>query len=163
MSPAKSARKGTLMVVVVWLVFLASACWAAYDSSQLRSRADRTHLSGLAKTSPVGWFLGVVLIWIVAFPAYLIVRPKLVQAAQGPAGYALPYPMQYAQAAGPQGYPPPQVYAVPQTVVPRTNTAPPAVAPPTTSQTPSGVPTGAPVSPDGYWWWDGAAWQPVPR
>ena len=35
-------------------------------------------------------------------------------------------------------------------------------APAITAGTGGPVPADAPRSPDGYWWWDGAAWQPIP-
>ena len=40
---------------------------------------------------------------------------------------------------------------------------PPPASPPTPPSPPtvSGPPAGAPISADGKWWWDGAAWVPV--
>ena len=88
------------------LVVLASAIWMAVDASQLGY--DKRDIRGLAAMGPVGWFFAGLLLWIVAFPLYLVKRGELKAAGEfrrqalagGPAAGFLP------QGYPPQGYPP---------------------------------------------------------
>ncbi len=98
------------------LVVLASAIWMAVDASQLGY--DKRDIRGLAAMGPVGWFFAGLLLWIVAFPLYLVKRGELKAAGEfrrqalagGPAAGFLPqgYPPQGYPPQGflPQGYPP---------------------------------------------------------
>lgn len=62
------------------LVVIATSIWMAVDASQLGY--DKRDLRGLAAMSPAGWLLAGLLLWIVAFPMYLIKRPELKAAGQ---------------------------------------------------------------------------------
>ena len=55
-----------------------TSIWTFLDSTKLRENGDE--LSGLANTTPVVWFVGCLLLWIVVFPLYLFVRPQLIHA-----------------------------------------------------------------------------------
>lgn len=55
------------------LAVLATSIWAAIDSSRLRLREYNTLLA----TGPIHLFMGVLLLWIVVFPSYLVVRSKI--------------------------------------------------------------------------------------
>ena len=58
---------------VVWLLILGSALWAAYDARITQPWRYRT---GLANRPPM-IFVGVLLLWIVVLPWYLIVRGRI--------------------------------------------------------------------------------------
>lgn len=116
-----------MMVFVVLL----SSIWMAVDADRLGY--DKRDIQGLAAVGPAGWFFAGLLLWIVAFPLYLIKRPELKAAGERrrlglgraqamgylppppPPGYAPPYgppPPPYG-AYGPPPYPPPPHYGHP--------------------------------------------------
>ena len=58
---------------LVWAMVLATAAWAAFDSSKLRAHEYK---SGVALKAPA-LFLGIALLWILGFPWYLIFRERV--------------------------------------------------------------------------------------
>jgi hypothetical protein len=103
------------------LVVLGSSIWMAVDASQLGY--DKRDVKGLAAMGPAGWLLAGLLLWIVAFPLYLIKRPELKAAGErrrqwalgGGGPPALPGQVPYGQP--PYGQPPygqPPQYGPPQ-------------------------------------------------
>ncbi|MBP7287001.1 MAG: SHOCT domain-containing protein [Nannocystaceae bacterium] len=62
------------------LIVLASAAWMAVDAAQLGY--DKRDVRGLAAMSPAGWFICGLLLWIVAFPLYLVKRGELREAGE---------------------------------------------------------------------------------
>lgn len=60
---------------VMGLVVLGTSIWMAVDASQLGY--DKRDLRGLGAMGPTGWFLAGILLWIVAFPLYLVKRGEL--------------------------------------------------------------------------------------
>lgn len=56
-----------------FLVVLGSAAWAAFDSAALELRRYKSRLA----VGPAAVFLAVALLWILAFPTYLMLRQKL--------------------------------------------------------------------------------------
>jgi hypothetical protein len=71
---AAIAQDSTGLPLVLLLV-VGSAVWAAWDSSQIRLRDYKSGFSN----EPVGIALGILLIWIVAFPVYLSKRYRISQ------------------------------------------------------------------------------------
>ena len=67
------------MVELFFIAVVGTSIWVWVDSAKLRSCAR--DVEGLAATSPVMWFLCCILMWIIAFPLYLLTRPQLVQAS----------------------------------------------------------------------------------
>ena len=63
------------------LVVIGCAVWVAVDASRLGARRGRLG-GGTLDMGPVSWFFATLLIWLIAFPCYLINRPKLVAARQ---------------------------------------------------------------------------------
>jgi hypothetical protein len=62
------------------LLIFGSSLWMAIDAYNLGLyRSDRD--LGLARTHPIAWFTGGLLLWILVFPIYLASRPKMVQFA----------------------------------------------------------------------------------
>lgn len=55
------------------LVVLGTALWAAYDSKEIGLQRYKSGIS----LSPPALFFGILLIWIAGFPWYLIVRGKI--------------------------------------------------------------------------------------
>jgi hypothetical protein len=117
------------MNAIMGLIVLGSAIWMGVDSAQLGY--DKRDIRGIAAMGPVGWFFCGWLLWIIAFPLYLVKRPELKAAGerrkqmlasgmpmQGlpPHGYPPPpyppYPPQQGYPPQP-GYPPPQGYPPP--------------------------------------------------
>jgi energy-coupling factor transporter transmembrane protein EcfT len=62
------APNPTMLSIVV-----ASAIWAAFDSSKIHLRKYKSGIS----YNPVVLFICIIGIWIIAFPWYLIVRGKI--------------------------------------------------------------------------------------
>lgn len=80
----------------VALIVIASAVVVGVDAARLG--AGKHKLGGMADTSPITWALGVLFLWIIVLPVYLIYRPKLA-AATGPVKRCgvcdQPYPAEY--------------------------------------------------------------------
>ena len=60
-------------VPLTWFMVFITAVWAAIDSSKIHLKRYKSGIS----YGPVVLFLGFLLLWIVAFPWYLIVRRKI--------------------------------------------------------------------------------------
>jgi hypothetical protein len=60
-------------IEVMILMLLGTAAWAAYDSKGIGLQRYKSGIS----LSPPALFAGIVLMWIVAFPWYLIVRGQI--------------------------------------------------------------------------------------
>ncbi|MCX4240319.1 SHOCT domain-containing protein [Paraliomyxa miuraensis] len=132
------------------LIVLVSAIWMAVDSSNLGY--DKRDLKGLAAIGPMGWFFCGLLLWIIAFPLYLIKRPELKEAGERrrrglggttpPAGYLPPPygqpPPPYGQA--PYGQPPPPYGQAPYGQPPPPYGQAPYGQPPPYGQAPYGQP-----------------------
>ncbi len=63
-----------------WLVVIASAVWVFIDANSIGVRKGL--VPGFFDSGPVGWSAATLLLWIVAFPAYLILRSKFKAAAE---------------------------------------------------------------------------------
>lgn len=63
---------GTGLNLVVPM-FLFSAAWAAWDAQRVGAR----HFHGWLGRGPLGVFLLVSIGWIIAFPAYLLLRERI--------------------------------------------------------------------------------------
>jgi len=62
--------------MVMVLVVLGTSIWVWFDARTLMARIPEEEcrkISGLA-TSPFGWAIGCVLLWLFVFPRYLFVR-----------------------------------------------------------------------------------------
>lgn len=116
------------MQLLMGLVVLASSLWMASDAARLGY--DTRDVRGVAAMSPGAWFICGLLLWIVAFPLYLIKRPELAAAGErrrlgmtgAPGFLPPPYP--------PQGYPPAPPQAYPPSAYPPPAYPPPAYPPP---------------------------------
>ena len=90
------------------LVVLATSIWMAVDASNIGY--DKRDVTGLGAMGPAGWLISGLLLWIVAFPLYLISRPGLQAAAARRRQYELQAQQTAALSAGPYGgwggYPP---------------------------------------------------------
>lgn len=136
------------------LILLGTTVWVGIDASNLGVRRGR--LAGSALDMSVGaWVVCCLLLWIVAFPCYLVARGRYVALQAAPVnGYSWP-------ALGPHGYVAPQPYsAVPPYGAPQPHVA---TYTPVAQTYQSGAPAAAPpqLSHDGHWWWDGQQWTPV--
>jgi len=66
------------------LAVVTTSFWVLFDAYRLMANVPKPALRTVTKatTSPFVWFIGCLLLWIVAFPWYLIVRGKY-KALQG--------------------------------------------------------------------------------
>lgn len=71
------------MGAAVIVIAVAGAAWAGLDAAKLGARRGRLG-GGLLDQGPLTWFAACLLVWIVAFPCYLVIRPKLLAAAAPP-------------------------------------------------------------------------------
>jgi hypothetical protein len=73
-----------------WLVVIGTSIWVLVDASNLGVRSGALG-GGFVDIGVVGWFVCCLLLWIVAFPAYLITRPRYAAirraAVVGPLGH----------------------------------------------------------------------------
>jgi hypothetical protein len=65
----------------VLLLVVGSAIFVGFDAHQIGARKGL--VKGVADMSALGWVLGCLLLWIVAFPLYLAKRPQIKAAAGG--------------------------------------------------------------------------------
>ncbi|MGH7941362.1 MAG: hypothetical protein ACREFR_09850, partial [Limisphaerales bacterium] len=56
-----------------WIMVIGTALWAAIDSTKIHLKRYESGIS----YGPVVLFIGLVLLWFIAFPWYLIVRHKI--------------------------------------------------------------------------------------
>lgn len=69
----------------MWLIILGTSAWVLYDASSIGVR--KGVITGLGDMGPVAWFVACLLLWIIAFPMYLIKRSAFIAAlkSDGPA------------------------------------------------------------------------------
>jgi hypothetical protein len=132
------------MEPVVLLLVIGTSVWVAVDAKNLGMQRGRIG-GGMLDMSVTGWVVCCLLLWIIAFPCYLVARGKY-QALQrnqenrfpmlaAEQGAVAPFGANVADPHGIQERTPPVAYATPP-------------APPQ-------------MSPDGLWWWNGQQWVPV--
>jgi hypothetical protein len=68
------------MSAMMGFVVLGTSIWMAADAAQLDY--DKRDVRGLAAMGPVSWMFAGLLLWIVAFPLYLLKRNELKAAGQ---------------------------------------------------------------------------------
>jgi len=64
----------------ITIVVFGSSGWVYADAKNLGVKKGL--VKGLANMSPMSWFIACLLLWIVAFPFYLIKRPALKRASE---------------------------------------------------------------------------------
>ncbi len=65
----------------MWIIVLGSAGWVLYDAKSIGVR--KGVITGIGNMGPWAWFFGCLLLWIVAFPMYLIKRGDFIKALKG--------------------------------------------------------------------------------
>jgi len=60
-------------VALSWFMILGTAIWAAIDSSKIQLNRYKSGIS----YGPFALFLGFLLLWVVAFPWYLVMRYRI--------------------------------------------------------------------------------------
>ena len=58
----------------MWLLVIGSSIWVFFDATTIGVKKGQ--VSGVADMSPIGWLLGCLLLWIIAFPLYLSKRSE---------------------------------------------------------------------------------------
>lgn len=66
-----------------FLLVIVTSIWVFVDARKIGVRKGL--VTGLADLSPAGWLVACLLLWVVAFPLYLVKRPALKMAAGGAA------------------------------------------------------------------------------
>jgi hypothetical protein len=118
------------MATVIWLFPLGSCVWVYFDARELGIRKGRLGGGGL-DMSPTSWVICCALLWLIAFPAYLVARGRYRALST-----ATPAPTAV------------QPWAAPAAVIPVQSRPTQQAAPPQ-------------LSADGHWWWNGAQWVPA--
>jgi hypothetical protein len=67
--------------MLIWTIIITSSIWVYYDAKKIGAR--RGLLSGFFNLGPLAWAFCCLLLWIIGFPAYLIMREKIKAAAHG--------------------------------------------------------------------------------
>lgn len=127
---------GVIAPLVSLLVFVGSVIWVGFDASQIGVK--RGQVRGLGDSSVTAWVFGCLLLWGIAFPAYLLARPTLKAINEG---QPLPEPLNLATSIGALSG---GVMAICISILVVRSNLSPAQAPPiptTTVATPAPVPT----------------------
>jgi hypothetical protein len=66
------------------LIVLGTSVWMLIDATRLGVRKGM--IKGFFNMGPAGWFLSSLVLWIVAFPAYLVKRDEYKRVIAGNAG-----------------------------------------------------------------------------
>ena len=69
------------MGLFFWIIVIVSSIWVYVDAKAIG--AKRGLMKGFFDLSPVAWFFCSLLLWIIAFPAYLLKRGQIKEAAKG--------------------------------------------------------------------------------
>ena len=69
------------MQLLVAMMVIVTSIWVLVDSKKLGVKAGS--IGGFFDMGPVAWFISCLLLWIIAFPAYLAKRSKYQRLAQG--------------------------------------------------------------------------------
>jgi hypothetical protein len=130
--------------VIVLLVVIATSIWVGIDAGNLGMQRGRLG-GGMIDMSVAAWVVCCLLVWIIAFPCYLVARGKYQGLQSYPHGAQL-QPAHQAAFAPPHATSPLYPQGMQQQTFPVAYQPPP--APPQ-------------MSPDGQWWWNGQQWIPV--
>ncbi len=60
------------LLLLAWIVIPTTSIWVLVDALSLKVRKGK--ITGFFDMGPVGWFLCCLLLWVIAFPAYLVKR-----------------------------------------------------------------------------------------
>ncbi len=84
------------MGILVLLLVISTSAWVYFDATKISApKAGEKLQTGkfYVDMGPVGWLICCLVLWIVAFPAYLILRPQYMQEFQSPgSASSLPSP-----------------------------------------------------------------------
>lgn len=69
------------MHMLEFLIIVLSAVWVYFDAKSIGVRKGQTR--GLFNLGPGGWVVATLLLWVIAFPAYLLLRGKFKRQIQG--------------------------------------------------------------------------------
>ena len=64
------------MESLVFLIIVGTSLWVAYDAEKKGAKSGRLG-GGFFDMGPIGWLFACLLLWIVAFPAYLVKREEI--------------------------------------------------------------------------------------
>lgn len=67
--------------MLMWLIVLGTAIWVLVDAKSIGVR--KGVITGIGNIGPWAWFFACLLLWIVAFPLYLIKRSDFKRALEG--------------------------------------------------------------------------------
>jgi hypothetical protein len=65
-----------MVLSVIFLVVVTTSIWVGLDSKSLGAKPGVLG-GGFLDMGPVAWFLACLLFWVIAFPCYLVARPRL--------------------------------------------------------------------------------------
>ena len=68
------------MGIIVFICVIGTSIWVLIDASSIGVKKGM--IKGFFDMSPVGWFFGCLLAWIIAFPSYIAKRSQLKEIAQ---------------------------------------------------------------------------------
>lgn len=61
----------------MWPIVIATSLWVYFDARRIGIKKGQ--IPGIANLGPGGWLVVCLLLWIVAFPVYLIKRPQFIR------------------------------------------------------------------------------------
>jgi hypothetical protein len=130
----------SLISVIFLLLVIGTSIWVGIDAGNLGVKRGRLGGGGL-DMSVAAWVVCCLLLWIIAFPCYLVARGRY-QALRAGSGVGRPDMSQGWGGQNPYLGPQATAYGGPPTSYAQQQAPPP-------------------LSADGRWWWDGRLWMPM--
>ncbi|KJR97184.1 MAG: hypothetical protein VR65_24860 [Desulfobulbaceae bacterium BRH_c16a] len=70
--------------MIIYGIILLSSIWVYFDAKKIGARKGL--LPGFFNLGPVMWLLACLLLWIIGFPSYLVMRSRIIEAAAQESG-----------------------------------------------------------------------------
>ncbi len=84
-----------MLTDLILVIVIATSVWVAFDARSIGVRKGK--IEGFFNMGAAGWFFSCLLLWVVAFPAYLVKRGAY-RAANAPVSPASGSPMDQIEA-----------------------------------------------------------------
>jgi len=64
----------------MWPIIIVTSLWVFFDAKRIGIKKGQ--ITGIANLGPGGWLIACLLLWVVAFPIYVVKRPQFIRVNQ---------------------------------------------------------------------------------